>query len=45
MTFAWFLVLVGYGVMVGWEDIPNLAWLLLGPMIVQDHYDARHTRA
>ncbi len=41
MTFTWLIILVLYGVVVSWENIHILMWLLLIPMMIQDEHDGR----
>lgn len=39
MTLVWLVVLVIYGFISGWSEIPVLSWLLLVVFFVQDDYD------
>jgi len=42
MSVVWLLTLLLYGLLAGLDAIPPFAWLLLVPMVIQDHYDSTH---
>ncbi len=39
MVVLWLIILLAYGVIAGWQNIPTLFWLLLIPFLLQDWYD------
>jgi hypothetical protein len=41
MSLIWFCVLIIYGIVEGFAQIPGLLWWLLVPMLVQDSYDVK----
>lgn len=41
MTAAWLIALLIYGAIVGFQQIPTIAWLLCVPFVVQDIHDVR----
>lgn len=44
MAIPWFVILIIWGILAGFNTIPVVAWLLLVPFAMQDVYDASKNR-